>query len=229
MPVYRLSDQLAFPPPHLATEEGLLAVGGDLCPERLVLAYRNGIFPWYNEGDPILWWSPEPRVVMPLDGFHISRSLRKLLRQKRFEISYNRDFEAVIRACATIERSRQRGTWITPEMERAYVALHELGHAHSAECWHEGKLVGGVYGVAIGGCFFGESMFSAVSNASKVTLATLVEDLAAWGYSLFDCQVANRHLASLGAREIPRHVFLRRLKKGLDREPARYAWTPRAE
>lgn len=225
MPVFRLNEQLGFPPPHLATDDGLLAVGGDLEPERLLLAYRNGIFPWYNDGDPILWWSPDPRVIMPLDGFHVSRSLRKILRQHRFDVTYDQDFRGVIRACATIYRPTQRGTWITPEMEQAYIRLHELGWAHSVECWKNGTLAGGVYGVAIGGCFFGESMFSAAPNASKVALATLVNRLVEWNFSLFDCQVENPHLTSLGARSISRPEFLRQLRRGLEREPSPHAWT----
>ena len=224
MPVYRLSEHLAFPPPHLATEDGLLAVGGDLSPDRLLLAYENGIFPWYNAGDPILWWSPDPRVVLPIDGFHVSRSLRKILRQKRFDITFDRDFARVIEACATIHRPTQRGTWITREMQRAYTTMHELGYAHSVECWQEEKLAGGIYGVSLGTCFFGESMFSAVPNASKVALATLVENLGAWGFTLFDCQVPNRHLGSLGAQEIPRTTFLRLLKQGLHADAPPGAW-----
>jgi leucyl/phenylalanyl-tRNA--protein transferase len=215
VPVYRLGDQLVFPPPYLASEEGLLAVGGDLRPERLLLAYRNAIFPWYNDGDPILWWSPDPRVILPLDGLHVSRSLQKVLRQGRFEVRFDTDFPGVIDACATIERRAQRGTWITTEMRDAYIRLHELGYAHCAECRQGGELVGGIYGVALGGCFFGESMFSRVSNASKVALVTLVERLRRMGYSLFDCQVANPHLLSLGAQEISRARFLRRLEGAL--------------
>ncbi len=215
MPVYRISDQLLFPPPYLASEEGLLAVGGDLRPERLLLAYRNAIFPWYNDGDPILWWSPDPRVILPLDGLHVSRSLQKILRQGRFEVTFDTDFPAVIDACATIDRRTQRGTWITSDMRDAYIRLHELGYAHSAECRQGGDLVGGIYGVALGGCFFGESMFSRVSNASKVALVTLVERLRTMRYSLFDCQVANPHLLSLGAQETSRARFLRRLEQAL--------------
>lgn len=224
MPVYRLTEQLAFPPPHLASDEGLLAIGGDLRPDRLLLAYRNGIFPWYNAGDPILWWSPDPRMILPLDGFHASRSLRKLLRQNRFDVTHDQDFEAVIRACATIPRPTQHGTWITSEMEAAYITLHRLGHAHSVEAWQDGRLTGGIYGVTIGRCFFGESMFSAVPNASKVALATLIEWLTCWSFSLFDCQMSNPHLIRLGAHNVPRPAFLRMLEAYCRQSPSPAAW-----
>jgi len=195
----------AFPDPVLALDEpnGLLAVGGDLRAERLLAAYRQGIFPWYGDGQPILWWSPDPRLVLFPGALRRSRSLRKRLRQGRYRVSANRAFEDVVRGCAA-PRPRQAGTWITDEMAAAYVELHAAGHAHSLECWDGDRLVGGLYGVAIGAVFFGESMFSRASDASKVALATLCE----CGYALVDCQLPNPHLARLGAAPVPRERFL---------------------
>ncbi len=205
-----------FPDPNLAESEpdGLLAVGGDLHPRRLIRAYRQGIFPWYNPGQPILWWSPDPRMVLFPERLHVSRSLRKVIRQGRFQISFDQDFAGVIRRCAA-PRPGQSGTWITPEMERAYLRLHELGAAHSVEAWQNGELVGGLYGVAQGRVFFGESMFSFASNASKVAFATLVQCLETLGWALIDCQVHTAHLASLGAELIPRARFLEVLTDNL--------------
>jgi leucyl/phenylalanyl-tRNA--protein transferase len=215
MPVFSLSNKLAFPPPHLATEEGLLAVGGDLSPERLILAYKNGIFPWYNHGEPILWWSPDPRLVLFPGELHISRSLRRLLRKSMFQVTFNTRFREVIAACANAKRRAGEGTWITPEMESAYVRLNDMGYAHSVESWQDGHLVGGLYGVALGRCFFGESMFTKTSNASKVAFVTLVKRLEALDFKLIDCQVNTPHLVSLGAREIPRKEFIKRIQEGL--------------
>ena len=215
MPVYRLIDELIFPPPDHAGPDGLLAVGGDLSSERLLLAYKLGIFPWYSEGQPILWWSPDPRLVLELEKFHISRRLRQILNQGAFKVTFDNAFESVIRACAAVPRRGQDGTWITPEMQAAYIRLHELGFAHSAESWFEGELVGGIYGVSLGRCFFGESMFSAKSNASKVALAVLVRQLKVWGFHMIDAQVTTEHLLSLGAKEIPRSLFFKRLEKAL--------------
>jgi leucyl/phenylalanyl-tRNA--protein transferase len=215
MPVFSLSDKLDFPPVHLATKEGLLAVGGDLSPERLILAYQNGIFPWYNPGEPILWWSPDPRLVLFPGELHISRSLRRLLRKGMFQVTFNTRFREVITACASIKRPLGGGTWITAEMEAAYCRLHDLGYAHSVEAWHEGRLVGGLYGIALGRCFFGESMFTDVSNASKVAFVTLVNRLKSLDVELIDCQVHTQHLVSLGAREIPRKEFLKRIAAAL--------------
>jgi leucyl/phenylalanyl-tRNA--protein transferase len=211
MPVFSLSDKLDFPPVHLATKEGLLAVGGDLCPERLILAYQNGIFPWYNPGEPILWWSPDPRLVLFPGELHISRSLRRILRKGMFQVTFNTRFREVITACARTKRPVGGGTWITAEMATAYCRLHDLGYAHSAEAWYEGRLVGGLYGIALGRCFFGESMFTDVSNASKVAFVTLVKRLKDLDVELIDCQVHTQHLVSLGAREIPRREFIRRI------------------
>ncbi|WP_319526058.1 leucyl/phenylalanyl-tRNA--protein transferase [uncultured Desulfosarcina sp.] len=215
MPVFALSERLSFPPPHLAIKEGLLAVGGDLSVERLVLAYRSGIFPWYSEGEPILWWSPDPRLVLYPDELRISRSLRKVIKRKLFHITFDQDFEAVITGCAEARRSYGEGTWITEEMKFAYIELHRQGYAHSVEAWQDGKLVGGLYGVAIGRAFFGESMFSRVSNASKVAFASLVETLQKNNFTIIDCQVRTDHLMRFGAREVSRKVFLEQLGKAL--------------
>jgi len=214
---------LAFPPVQHA-EEGLLAIGGDLGEARLLLAYRSGIFPWYSEGEPILWWSPDPRMVLFPGEFHCSRSLRRVINQGVFTVTLDWDFAGVIRACAESPRPGQDGTWITAEMEAAYIGLHENGHAHSIECWCDGELAGGLYGVAIGGCFFGESMFSRQDNASKVAMHALVQAALAWGMPFIDCQVANPHLTRLGAREVSRDIYCQVLRKGLQTELAPGAW-----
>lgn len=213
MPVFRLTEDLIFPPPELAEKNGLLAVGGDLSPKRLLLAYQMGIFPWFSPGEPILWWSPSPRLVLFPKEFRISRRLGRLIRQQRLQITMDTAFRSVIEACASMPRAGQEGTWITPEMIEGYVTLHELGYAHSVECWLGENLAGGLYGIALGKVFFGESMFSRESNASKVALATLVDILKQQDCRLIDCQLATRHLISLGAREIPGrefHTLLRR-------------------
>lgn len=224
MPVYRLIDEVIFPPPERAGPDGLLAVGGDLSSERLLLAYKLGIFPWYSEGQPILWWSPDPRLVLEPDEFHISRRLGRILKQGTFKVTFDRAFASVIRACASVPREGQDGTWITPEMQRAYIRLHEEGFAHSVESWLDGELAGGIYGVSLGKCFFGESMFSCESNASKVALAALVERLKAWGFPMLDAQVTTHHLLSLGAKEIPRPVFLKRLREALSFPTVQGKW-----
>jgi leucyl/phenylalanyl-tRNA---protein transferase len=208
MPVFRLAPELIFPPVNLAEPEGLLAIGGDLEPERLLAAYRQGIFPWYEEGGPILWWSPDPRLVLFPEELRVSKRLRRTIRQARFETRYDTAFAQVIKACAEVPRVHEDGTWITREMQRAYVRLHQLGHAHSMESWRCGKLVGGIYGVRVGRCFCGESMFHRETDASKVALTALVERLRQDGVELIDCQVSSEHLLSLGAREIPRSRFL---------------------
>ncbi len=196
-----------FPSPETASAEGLLAVGGDLSTDRLLEAYRCGIFPWYGTGQPILWWSPDPRMVLFPDQLKISRSLRKTLRHSGFRVTLDNAFRQVIEGCAEPRRG-QPGTWITAEMQDAYCDLHAAGHAHSVETWIGRDLVGGLYGVALGGAFFGESMFSRTTDASKVALVHLVRQLEAWGYRLIDCQVTSAHLSSLGAEEIPRSTFL---------------------
>ena len=203
MPVYQLTDKLIFPPAELAEEDGLLAIGGDLSPERLLLAYSSGIFPWFSEGDPILWWSPSPRLVIFPDEFIIPRRLSRLLRQKKFTVTMDKDFRQVITACATTDERQEKGTWITGDMLEAYCLLHDLGFAHSVECWQEDNLAGGLYGISLGGIFFGESMFSRQPNSSKIALLSLVKKLRQWDFDLIDCQMKTAHLMQFGAREIP--------------------------
>ena len=212
MPVYQLLDEEPlFPPQNHAEPEGILAVGGDLSTERLLAAYRQGIFPWYEEGQPILWWSPDPRLILEPASLKISQSLRKVLKKQTFQVKSDTAFKQVIHACG-MPRRQSNGTWITPQMREAYTRLHELGYAHSVESWYEGKLVGGLYGVYLGKCFFGESMFSWMSDASKIALVALVEQLKNWQVELIDCQITSNHLIRMGAREISREEFLRRLK-----------------
>ncbi len=209
-----LHEDTPFPPVEHALREpnGLLAIGGDLSPARLLDAYRHGIFPWFNEGDPILWWSPDPRMVLLPSEFNVSRSLRKTLRHGGYEVRTDCAFEQVMRACAA-PRQDQAGTWIHEGMVTAYTELHRMGHAHSVETWVGGNLVGGLYGVAIGRMFYGESMFSRQSDTSKIALAHLAKQLVRWNFGMIDCQMNTRHLASLGAREIPRSEFIRRLQE----------------
>jgi len=213
MSVYRLNDELVFPDPGLADPNGLVAVGGDLSPERLLFAYSIGIFPWFNAGDPPLWWSPDPRSLLFPEKMHLSRSLRRAVRRGTFSVTVNRDFAAVVNSCATIKRGKGEGTWITAEMEQAYGKLHRLGYAHSIECYREGELEGGVYGVGLGPLFFGESMFSRCPDASKVALLCLTGLMALRGGLFVDCQIPNPHLVSLGAVEYPRQVFLQWLRE----------------
>lgn len=202
-----------FPPCEQALSEpnGLLAAGGDLSPERLISAYRQGIFPWYQTGQPILWWSPDPRAVLFPNAIRISRSLRKSVRSEALSVSVDQAFERVVLACADPRPSQSGLTWITDEMLHAYCRLHALGVAHSVEVWREGRLVGGLYGLGIGAAFFGESMFSRVNDASKIALVWLSRQLLAWGYQLIDCQVSSSHLQRLGAVDLPRAEFLRLL------------------
>ena len=195
-----------------ADETGLIAIGGDLRPKRLLQAYRSGVFPWYDENEPICWWSPDPRAIFELDGLHVSRRLRRRLRSGRFSVTVDRDFAGVIRGCA---EEREDGTWITPEMIHAYEELHRLGYAHSVEVWQDGELAGGLYGVAIGGFFAGESMFARRSDASKVALVHLVERLRQQGFQLFDIQFLTEHTTRLGAVEIARPAYLARLRKAI--------------
>jgi len=224
MPIYRLVDEPIFPPPDYADPSGLLAVGGDLSNERLIEAYRLGIFPWYSEDQPILWWSPDPRLILDLNDFKVSRSLRKTLKKEVFQVTFDRAFEEVIRACASVPREAQNGTWITDEMEKAYIKLHGLGYAHSVESWFGGKLAGGLYGVSLGKCFFGESMFHLKADASKVALATLVEKLKSWEFHFIDSQMTTEHMLSLGAKELPRRIFLKRLQLALRYPTRRWRW-----
>lgn len=212
-PIPFLTDALVFPSAQQAGPEGLLAAGGDLRPERLLLAYRSGIFPWFNEDALILWWSPDPRMVLFPDELRISKSMRRILRSDTFRITRNHDFASVIRACAEVPRKGQEGTWITQGMEAAYHRLHQQGHAVSYEVWQGDSLAGGLYGVEMGPVFCGESMFSKVPNASKAAFIHMVQEQRAKGCSLIDCQVHTDHLESLGAREIPRSEFLDFLKR----------------
>jgi leucyl/phenylalanyl-tRNA--protein transferase len=222
MPVYRLPDRPIFPPVEHAVKSGLLAVGGDLSPERLLAAYREGIFPWYSEGEPLLWWSPDPRFVLFPQELRVSRSMRQFLKKQRFRITLDHAFQSVIAACRK-PRPGQDGTWITQAMQEAYIALHDLGYAHSVEAWQEESLVGGLYGVSIGRAFFGESMFSTRANASKAALIALV-DRADLRFDLIDCQMETPHLRSLGARPIPRREFKDLLKESLRHESFRGNW-----
>ena len=225
MPVFLLPEnEIVFPSPHLARRDGLLALGGDLRTSRLLAAYRSGIFPWYMDGEPILWWSPDPRLVLYPEAFHVARRLRRLIRQQQYTVSVDRDFAGVIRACAGSHLSRDSGTWIVPEMIDAYIGLHEAGYAHSVEVWQEEELAGGLYGVSLGGAFFGESMFSSRRDASKVGLVRLVEALSEKGFSLIDCQVTTEHLMRFGAREISRARFLSDLRKALTVPTLRGRW-----
>ena len=224
MPIYRLGRAVAFPDPALAEPGGLLAVGGDLRPERLLEAYARGIFPWFDDRSPILWWSPDPRLVLAPEELHVSRSLARTLRRGTFRVTADTAFDSVIRRCAEKGRPGQRGTWITPEMIDAYCALHRLGFAHSFEAWEGEALAGGLYGVSLGAVFFGESMFADAPDASKVAFARGVAWLASRGVGLVDCQVRTDHLVSLGAREIPRREFLARVEAALEAPTLRGRW-----
>ena len=214
-----------FPPVEHALRDpnGLLAAGADLSPARLLDAYRRGIFPWFSEDDPLLWWSPDPRMVLFVDELHVTRSLRRVLRSGRFVVSFDRAFADVRAGCAEPRRD-EPGTWITGDMVEAYTALARLGHAHSVETWADGRLVGGLYGVTIGRMFYGESMFSRQSDASKVALAALVRQLGRWEFEMIDCQMSTDHLASLGAREVPRPEFLARVRQLADRPQVPSPW-----
>jgi leucyl/phenylalanyl-tRNA--protein transferase len=208
--IFRLDERLLFPDPELAEDDGLLAVGGDLSTERLVLAYQNGIFPWYSEDEPILWFSPHERFVLYPDELKISKSMQRILSLGKFEITVNKAFEGVIKACSKALRPGQDGTWITDDMQAAYISMNKQGHAHSVEVWESGELVGGLYGVQVNKVFCGESMFSDVSNASKAALVYLCKS---GNYDLVDCQVHTSHLESMGARMITRSEYMTTLKR----------------
>jgi leucyl/phenylalanyl-tRNA--protein transferase len=223
MTIYRLFAEPVFPDPEEADPDGLLAIGGDLSPGRLVAAYSAGIFPWYAEGSPILWWSPDPRLMLEPARLHVPASLKRALNAERFEFSLDQAFGKVIRGCAATPRPGQHGTWIVEDMVTAYERLHELGVAHSVEAWLDGELVGGVYGVNLGGVFFGESMFYSVPDASKAAFVTLVRWLGERGCRLIDCQQTTAHLLRFGAREITRREFTRRLAEAV-RLPAPGPW-----
>ncbi len=213
-------DIYRFPPTSNALEDpnGLLAVGGDLSPERLISAYTVGVFPWYSDGQPILWWTPDPRMILKPNELHLGRSLRKLINKKKFKITVDLAFPEVINQCETILRNGEDGTWITDEINEAYIKLHELGIAHSVEAWIDNELVGGLYGISLGKVFFGESMFSQQSGASKVAFAILVKQLQLWDYNLIDCQIHTDYLASFGATEVPRNDFESILRKSIPQE-----------
>ena len=225
LPYLEENEGVTFPPLEEATPEGIVAVGGNLSPGVLLSAYRQGVFPWYSDEQPILWWSPDPRFVLFVDELSVSKRLARSLRARPFEITFDRRFEEVIGSCSVVRRSGEPGTWITDEMRSAYLRLHELGYAHSVESWLEGRLVGGLYGVSIGGAFFGESMFHTESDASKATFVALVNALSARGITLVDCQMETPLLASFGARSIPRSEFLSLLRQRLEEQTHRGSWT----
>jgi leucyl/phenylalanyl-tRNA---protein transferase len=216
MPIYLLGKPPVFPPPELATSEGIIAAGGDLSPQRLLNAYASGIFPWFSEGDPLLWWSPDPRMVLLPGDLHISVSMKKILKKNPYRLTYDSHFREVIESCGK-PRKKQQGTWISQQILDAYVQLHELGFAHSAEVWdmQNDRLVGGLYGVSLGKCFFGESMFHTVPNASKYAFIMFSQALFSAGFIMLDCQVPSPHLERLGCRKLPRKEFLKLLNEGL--------------
>jgi leucyl/phenylalanyl-tRNA---protein transferase len=226
MTVYQLTNDLIFPDPTQADPEGLLAIGGDLTPERLLLAYSMGIFPWYSEGQPLLWWSPDPRLVLNPSQIHISKSLKRVIKSNKFQVCFDSQFSDVIRQCSNINRKNQDGTWITDDMINAYNQLHVFGYAHSVESYFEGKLVGGIYGISLGQAFFGESMFSLMPDASKIALAALVDRLSGWEFDFIDCQVRTDHLVRMGATEISRIDFLEKLHNALQKETHCGSWEP---
>ena len=230
MPVYALSRALVFPPPEKAVD-GLLAVGGDLSPERLLLAYRSGIFPWYGDDLPILWHSPDPRCVLRVDRIHVGRTLRRTITKGTYSVRFDTAFQRVIRACQKTPRRGQDGTWITDDMEAAYMELHRLGYAHSVEAWEGSELAGGLYGVSLGRMFFGESMFAWRPDASKVALVALAERLKAWGFRVIDAQVPTPHTLAMGAEEWPRSKFLKLLREEVAHPTRRGDWggEPRLE
>ncbi len=224
MPVFQLPDEILFPHPELAEENGLLAIGGDLSPERLVAAYKDGIFPWYSQNDPILWWFTSPRLVIYPGEFRIPKRLARYIRKKLFKVTMDTAFQQVITACANVRRNKEAGTWITKEMQNAYYELHLLGYAHSVECWYNKKLVGGLYGVALDKIFFGESMFSHMSNSSKIALATLVIHLKRKNFQIIDCQMTTEHLLQFGAREISGKKFQEHLATSITSTTPNGVW-----
>jgi leucyl/phenylalanyl-tRNA--protein transferase len=225
MPAYLLTDDLVFPPPEGASPEGVVAIGGDTSPERLVLAYSQGIFPWPHRDLPLLWFSPDPRFVLRFDRVHVGRSLRKRVRANGYELRADTAFERVIDRCASVPRPGQDGTWITDEIRSGFLALHRAGLVHSIETWQEGELVGGLYGVALGKSFCGESMFSLADDASKVATVGLLGNLCRWGFHFVDCQVHTDHLARFGAEPWPRGAFLAALRRAVAEPTRRGPWT----
>ena len=227
MPIFRLSEeQIDFPPARLSRSDGLLGIGGDLEPERLILAYKKGIFPWFSENEPILWWSPDPRLVLFPKDIKISKSLRKTIHKDRFKIVVDRDFETTIHLCAKPRKEKNEGTWLVQEMIDAYIRLHHMGIAHSVETWCRDRLVGGLYGLHLGKAFFGESMFSLENDASKVALVALANHLRTNGFHFIDCQVTSNHLINMGAVEIPRNSFLNLLHASIQEETCPEIWNP---
>jgi leucyl/phenylalanyl-tRNA--protein transferase len=224
VPVFALTDALRFPHPSQAADGGLLAVGGDLRPERLILAYSHGIFPWYSEGRPILWWCPTPRLVLEPSALHVGRSLRKAMRREPYRITLDQAFEQVIDECARMPRPDQDGTWITRDLRAAFLRLHDLGIAHSVEAWEGDELVGGLYGLSLGTAFFGESMFARRPDASKIAFVVLVRQLERWGFDLVDCQVVTEHLVRFGAFELELEAFLDRLGRAVEKPSLRGPW-----
>jgi len=224
MPLFRLSKKLNFPPARFAGSDGLLCVGGDLTSKRLLLAYKKGIFPWFSENEPLLWWSPDPRLVLFPGNIHISKSLNKKIKKSPFDIKIDNAFEKTIHSCVIVRKERDEGTWILPEMVAAYIKLHYLGYAHSIEAWSNNRLVGGLYGVCIGGSFFGESMFSFESDASKIALVALANLLKKNNFDLIDCQVTTQHLLDMGAVEIPRDTFLDIIQQSVKRVDIDNIW-----
>ena len=224
MLLFRLSEDLNFPPAQFARSDGLLCIGGDLSSKRLLLAYENGIFPWFSENEPLLWWSPDPRLVLFPENIHISRSLKKKIKRAPFDIKIDNAFEETIRSCALVRNRRDKGTWIIPEIVAAYTKLHRLGYAHSIEAWRDNKLVGGLYGVCIGGSFFGESMFFFESDASKIALVALANFLKNNNFDLIDCQVTTHHLFAMGAVEISRNSFLDIIRQSVKRVDIKKIW-----
>lgn len=225
MPLFRLSERLEFPPARLARVDGLLCMGGDLSQNRILLAYKNGIFPWFSSNEPILWWSPDPRLVLYPADIRISKSLRKKIKKNFFNVTMDIAFEDVIHACAELRIQNGEDTWLVDEMIQAYTDLHKKGYAHSVESWRDGKLAGGLYGISLGGCFFGESMFTRTSDASKTALAALCLYLDQLDFDLIDCQVTTGHMLSMGAVEITRESFLSQLRKSLAKKDMRGTWT----
>ncbi len=226
MPLFRLSERIEFPPAWLARSDGLLCIGGDLCLERLLLAYQKGIFPWFSKNEPLLWWSPDPRLVLFPDTINISRSLKKKIKKTPFKITVDNAFEQTIISCSKPRRGGIEGTWLVEEMIDAYIQLHKHGYAHSIETWHGNALVGGLYGVCLGGFFFGESMFSLESNASKIALVALATLLKTHGFDMIDCQVTTPHLLNMGAVEISRDRFLKNLASSIARKMNPSIWDP---
>ncbi len=225
MSVFLLSHKIEFPSPHFAEEDGLLAVGGCLSEERLLLAYKMGIFPWFSESDPVLWWSPDPRLVLYPKELRVSKSLQKVIRKKQFHLTMDTAFTRVIKACASSRTQNDEGTWLTEDMIASYIKLHESGFAHSVEAWYKGELTGGLYGVSLGRCFFGESMFTRISNASKVAFVALVHFLEKLSFDLIDCQITTGHMVRFGAKEVERAIFLKQVEDSLRFSTKKGMWS----